>query len=109
MRLLLLITCCAALAACTSTLTKHDDQAKAAQSGVNVVDYQCQNGESVRVSYFIDQDKALLERNGDAIELQQRPSGSGMIYSNGPNTIRGKGKELSLEIGRMLPIECVQK
>lgn len=80
----------------------------AAQPAVNVVSYQCQNGESVKVSYFIDQDKAVLERNGDAIELAQRPSGSGFIYSNGPNTIRGKGPELSLEIGRMLPIECVQ-
>ena len=40
------------------------------------------------------------------IELQQQPSGSGFIYSNGPNTIRGKGNDLTVEIGRMVPIQC---
>lgn len=89
-------------------MPKKDAQA-AAPASVNVVDYQCQGGESVRVSYFVGQEKAVLERNGDLIELPERPSASGFIYSNGPNTIRGKGKELSLEIGRMMPIECVAK
>jgi len=81
-------------------------KASAPTAKVNVVAYRCARGESVRVTYFIDQERALLERNGTTIELQQKPSGSGIIYSNGPNTIRGKGKDLTLEIGRMAPIQC---
>lgn len=109
MRLLLLIASCAALAACTNTLPKPDGHATAGKPNVNVVNYQCENGESIRVSYFIDQEKAILERNGDSIELPQRPAASGMLYSNGPNTIRGKGNDLSLEIGRMMPVACSAK
>ena len=47
-----------------------------------------------------------LKINGRPIELQQQRSGSGFLYSNGPNTVRGKGNELTLEIGRMAPIAC---
>lgn len=49
----------------------------------------------------------MLVRGGRTLELQQQPSGSGFIYSNGPNTVRGKGDELVLEIGRMAPIRCL--
>jgi len=45
-------------------------------------------------------------REQSEISLPQQPSGSGFIYSNGPNTIRGKGNALTVEIGRMLPIQC---
>ena len=40
------------------------------------------------------------------IDLAQQRSASGFIYSNGPNTIRGKGDALTIEIGRMVPIQC---
>ncbi|THT97606.1 DUF333 domain-containing protein [Lampropedia puyangensis] len=76
---------------------------------VNVVEYQCEPDQHIRVSYFIDLNKAELERNGTVMALQEKPSGSGFIYSNGPNTIRGKGDALTLEIGRMAPIECKAK
>jgi membrane-bound inhibitor of C-type lysozyme len=48
----------------------------------------------------------VLMRQQHEISLPQQPSGSGFIYSNGPNTIRGKGNALTVEIGRMLPIQC---
>ena len=48
----------------------------------------------------------MLVRGGRTLELQQQPSGSGFVYSNGPSTVRGKGDELTLEIGRMAPIAC---
>ncbi len=56
--------------------------------------------------FIPERNVAVLLRNGDAVELPQRPSGSGFVYSNGPNTIRGKGRELKVEIGRMVPIQC---
>ena len=70
------------------------------------VDFACSNGETISVRYQRDPDVAVLMRNGDAIELPQQRSGSGFIYSNGPNTIRGKGDDLTVEIGRMVPLQC---
>ena len=75
-------------------------------SVVRRVPFSCTNGEALEVRFFSLQGVAVLVRNGTPIELQQQPSGSGFIYSNGPNTIRGKGEDLTVEIGRMVPIQC---
>ena len=56
--------------------------------------------------FFPQQGVAVLLRGGQTTELQQQPSGSGFVYSNGPITVRGKGDDLSLEIGHMVPIAC---
>jgi membrane-bound inhibitor of C-type lysozyme len=56
--------------------------------------------------FFPEQGVGVLVRGGQTIELQQQPAASGFIYSNGPNTVRGKGDELRLEIGRMAAITC---
>ncbi|MBW7901968.1 MAG: MliC family protein [Rhodocyclaceae bacterium] len=73
------------------------------------VAFACADGQSLSVRFFPAQEIAVLMRSGEAIELRQQPSGSGFIYSNGPNTIRGKGDELTVEIGRMVPIQCRAK
>ncbi len=73
------------------------------------VAFACTNNEAVSVRFFPAQGVAVLIRNGENIELQQQPSGSGFIYSNGPNTIRGKGDDLTVEIGRMAPLQCKAK
>ncbi|RPI46495.1 MAG: hypothetical protein EHM59_07315 [Betaproteobacteria bacterium] len=70
------------------------------------VRFVCGNGEEVEMRFFPRQGVAVLVRHGMPIELKQQPSGSGFVYSNGPNTVRGKGEELSVEIGRMAPIQC---
>ncbi|APB33408.1 hypothetical protein GlitD10_1088 [Gloeomargarita lithophora Alchichica-D10] len=73
------------------------------------VAFSCTNGESVSVRFSPANSTAVLIRNGENIELQQQPSGSGFIYSNGSSTIRGKGDDLTIEIGRMMPIQCKAK
>lgn len=70
------------------------------------VAYRCANGEQLALRFFPAQGVATLVRGGKTMELQQRPAASGFVYSNGPNTVRGKGQELTLEIGRMVPIRC---
>ena len=70
------------------------------------VAFSCTNGESLSVRFLQAPSVAILMRNGDSIELPQQRSGSGFIYSNGPNTIRGKGNDLTVEIGRMVPLQC---
>lgn len=97
-QVLVAVGCALALSACTQAEKSHSD--------VNVQKYQCNFGESVQVTYYTNEERAVLERHGELIELKQKPSASGFIYSNGPNTIRGKGDRLVLEIGRMAPIEC---
>lgn len=90
-------------AACASTPTGNTPP------DAHEVAFACTDGQSLSVRFFPAQDLAVLMRNGEAIELRQWPSGSGFIYSNGPNTIRGKGDELTVEIGRMVPIQCRAK
>lgn len=75
-------------------------------TGERRVPFRCSNGEDVELRFFPLQGVAVLVRGGRPMELQQQPSGSGFVYSNGPNTVRGKGDDLTLEIGRMVPIQC---
>ena len=75
-------------------------------TGERRVSFACSNGEEVEMRFFPAQGVAVLVRNARTIELQQQPAASGFVYSNGPNTVRGKGKELTVEIGRMVPFQC---
>ena len=70
------------------------------------VQFQCVNGEAVEMRFFPQQGVGVLVRAGTTLELQQQPSGSGFIYSNGPTIVRGKGSELTLEVGGMAPVHC---
>lgn len=70
------------------------------------VAFDCSHGESLSVRFQPAQGVAVLLRHGSAVELPQQPSASGFLYSNGPITLRGKGTDLTVEIGRMVPIQC---
>lgn len=56
--------------------------------------------------FFPLQGVGVLVRNGKPMEMQQQPAASGFIYSNPPTTVRGKGNELTIEVGGMVPIQC---
>lgn len=88
------------LLGCTSA------QIETEAAGERRVSFVCGNGDNVEMRFFPLRREAVLVRHGEAIKLQQQPSGSGFIYSNGPNTVRGKGEEIMIEIGRMVPIKC---
>jgi membrane-bound inhibitor of C-type lysozyme len=75
-------------------------------TGERRVRYACANAEEVEMRFFPLQGVGVLVRNGKTMELQQQPAASGFHYTNGPNTVRGKGDELMIEIGRMAPIKC---
>jgi len=70
------------------------------------VQYACTNGENIEMRFFPLQGVGVLVRHGKTMELQQEMAASGFLYTNGPNTVRGKGNELTIEIGRMVPIQC---
>ena len=104
-RAIALLAACSALA-CTS---QPPVTQPAQPPDVLNVRFACTNGESLSVRFFTQESRAVLTRNGEDIALEQQPSGSGFIYSNGPNTIRGKGKDLTVEIGRRVPLQCQER
>jgi membrane-bound inhibitor of C-type lysozyme len=70
------------------------------------VSYLCERGSSVLVRFYEDQGLAVLVRNDEEFELQQESAASGFFYTNMKVSIRGKGEEISIEIGRMAAIPC---
>ena len=88
------------LAGCSLLAPRHDDEEEIRAHFV------CTNGETLEVRFSATRRLAVLIRNDQSIELPQQPSGSGFVYSNGPTTIRGKGNDLIVEIGRMVPLDC---
>ena len=75
-------------------------------TGERHVQYICDHGEHVEMRFFPLQGVGVLVRNDKPMELQQQPAASGFRYTNGPNTVRGKGDELIIEISRRVPIRC---
>ena len=75
-------------------------------SGERAYTFSCDNGECIQVRFSRARSLATLVRGGESVELPQQASGSGFIYGNGRTTLRGKGDELILEVGKMAPIRC---
>lgn len=93
-----LLTIAATLSACSHTPPARPDFPRTT--------YACDNGEQVEMRFFPAQGVGVLVRAGKTVELQQQPVASGFLYSNGPTSVRGKDREISVEIGRMMPIRC---
>lgn len=70
------------------------------------VPFGCDGGERIEVVFDNDRQVATLVRGGRRIELPQQRSGSGFIYGNGADTIRGKGKDLTVEPAGQPPVHC---
>ncbi len=102
-RCIIVITLALLASACNSASTNSN-----APQGREVA-FNCGDGQSLSVRFLAEQGVAILVRNGETIELQQQPSGSGFIYSNNATTIRGKGNDLTVEIGRQTPLQCQAK
>jgi membrane-bound inhibitor of C-type lysozyme len=71
--------------------------------------FVCQNGEEVIVRFLPAQGTAELVRSTGTAELRQEPAASGFAYRNGPVAIRGEGDTLTMNIGRMKPVQCTTR
>ena len=98
--LMVVVLLAGTLLACSSSARRENEVIE------RQVRFVCSNGEEVEMRFFPQQRVAVLVRHGLSMELLERPSGSGFIYSNGPNTVRGKGDEITVEIGRMVALQC---
>ena len=72
----------------------------------NEVIFACEREQPVLVRFYPGRDSAVLMRDGQSFNLTQEPVGSGFSYANKQVSIRGKGKEMSISIGRMTPMSC---
>lgn len=100
------------IAACSKVNDEQNkEEEKSAKEEINLqeaksttVTYHCQRGESIDVLFTSS--AAILTRNSEQHTLAQQPTASGFLYSNGKISIRGKGENIILEIGRMAPLDC---
>lgn len=69
--------------------------------------FECSRGTTISVRFYEHQELALLTYQNQIIELPQVPTASGFLYTNMKTSIRGKGNDLTLTIGRMIPLMCV--
>lgn len=82
-------------------------QPQPAQDEILTVNYQCGNHQPIRVRYFTQLEQAELVLDGQVYYLAQQPAASGFWYSDKLRSLRGKGEELSLEIGRRAAVLCI--
>lgn len=81
----------------------------AATASERVVRYACDRGETLEVSFRSNPEVAVMRFHGQRFELPIQPSGSGFAYGDGRHTLRGKGDALTLEVGRMVPLQCTAR
>ncbi|MEW6465291.1 MAG: MliC family protein [Pseudomonadota bacterium] len=99
------VRACASLAA-LALLGACAQTGPAATAPERVVRYACDRGETLEVRYRSQPDVAVLSYHGQRFELPIQPSGSGFAYGDGRHNLRGKGDALTLEVGRMVPLQC---
>mgnify|MGYP006193166457 FL=1 len=73
---------------------------------MNKVPYTCANGEKLEVRYFASQGVAVLVRGGRTQELQEMRTASGTAYEGEGVKLRGKGRELVVDIPGTAPFTC---
>jgi membrane-bound inhibitor of C-type lysozyme len=74
--------------------------------GERVIELSCRDGEQVLLRFHDAPGVADLTRAGRTIRLKQQASESGFVYSDGRNTVRGKGRDVTLALDRAEPIRC---
>lgn len=83
----------ASLSACATTPTPTE------------VVFKCDGDAQIRAT-FADSQATVATPDG-TFTLPQQVSGSGIIYSDGMRTFRGKGREMQWEFARRAPMMCV--
>lgn len=74
--------------------------------GERVVELSCRDGQQVLMRFYEGRGAADLTRQGRTIRLEQQTSGSGFVYSDGRNTVRGRGRDVTLELDGTGRIRC---
>jgi membrane-bound inhibitor of C-type lysozyme len=68
------------------------------------VTFTCDRGPPLVVT-FGDETASIASPEGPIV-LPQQPSGSGFAYGTPQRQLRGKGREVTYTVGRMVPVIC---
>ena len=79
---------------------------EAPQPGERRLQLNCRDGTPAELRIFEGKGRALLTRAGRTWQLRQQTSGSGIAYSDGRTTVRGKGRDITIETPGMEPVRC---
>lgn len=85
------------LSACKSTPEAMTDKRVA---------YACDRAPGIIVIYAGDTARIVGPGSNEEILLQRRPSGSGFWFESPTHSVRGKGKQITYTVGRMVPMTC---
>jgi heat shock protein HslJ len=77
---------------------------RAGESAAEPVRFVCERGTSLAVTFLPG--KAEVETPSGRLEMTQQPAASGFLYSNGGESIRGKGAELTWTRADGSAIDC---
>ena len=70
------------------------------------VTYACDRAPGMVVVYAGDTARIVTQGSGGDIVLQRKPSESGFWYESPAHSIRGKRKQITHTVGRMVPMTC---
>lgn len=73
---------------------------------MNEVAFDCGEAGAVAVRFFPQQGVAVLVRDGQTLEMQPEPTGSGFAYRGGATVLRGQAEELRIETEGEPALEC---
>lgn len=82
------------------------EQQATSNAQVNVINFVCDNGMQFQGSFFIDEGRAVLNLPTETVDLTEQVTASGVAYTNGIVSFRGKGSQMTLERQGFEPVNC---
>ncbi|MDC7683197.1 MliC family protein [Asticcacaulis sp. BYS171W] len=76
-----------------------------AEASTGIV-YSCDNGTKFNI-YFSENAATVTLSDGTKLILPQQVAASGIWYSSGRHDFRGKGRNATWTVGKMVPTQCV--
>ncbi|ESQ81384.1 MliC family protein [Asticcacaulis sp. YBE204] len=76
-----------------------------AEASTGIV-YTCANGTTFNI-YFSENAATVTLSDGTKLILPQQVAASGIWYSSGRHDFRGKGRNATWTVGKMVPTQCV--
>jgi tryptophan synthase alpha subunit len=70
------------------------------------VTYACDRAPGMVVLYAGDTARIVTPGSDDTILLQRKPAKSGFWYQSPTHSIRGKRRQVTYTVGRMVPMMC---
>lgn len=95
------------LAGCDTSPQRGDYPVEPERPGERRMQFTCRDGEQVAMHMVEARGGfTFLTYRGRTLKLKEQSTESGVIYSDGANTVRRKGRDLRLDLAGREPVEC---